>query len=71
MRCGSWTSGGCWDFRSGRSGLTRCSLSIATVRTATVLIVPHSSSPCLGRAVKKMIGGIEGWKDEGFDLVTS
>ena len=23
----------------------------------------------LGRKVKKMIGGIEGWKDEGFDLV--
>lgn len=23
----------------------------------------------LGRSVKKMIGGIEGWKDEGFDLV--
>ena len=23
----------------------------------------------LGRAVKKMIGGIEGWKDEGFALV--
>ena len=22
----------------------------------------------LGRRVKKMIGGIEGWKDEGFDL---
>jgi rhodanese-related sulfurtransferase len=22
----------------------------------------------LGRKVKKMIGGIEGWKDEGFDL---
>ena len=21
-------------------------------------------------SVKKMIGGIEGWKDEGFDLVT-
>jgi rhodanese-related sulfurtransferase len=25
----------------------------------------------LGRAVKKVIGGIEGWKDDGFDLVTS
>lgn len=25
----------------------------------------------LGRPVKKMIGGIEGWKDEGFDLTTS
>jgi len=24
----------------------------------------------LGRKVKKMIGGIEGWKDEGFDLST-
>ena len=22
----------------------------------------------LGRKVKKMIGGVEGWKDEGFDL---
>jgi rhodanese-related sulfurtransferase len=25
----------------------------------------------LGRPVKKMIGGIEGWKDEGFALITS
>jgi len=25
----------------------------------------------LGRKVKKMIGGIEGWKDEGFNLTTS
>ena len=25
----------------------------------------------LGRPVKKMIGGIEGWKDEGFALTTS
>jgi rhodanese-related sulfurtransferase len=25
----------------------------------------------LGRRVKKMIGGIEGWKDEGFDLVSA
>lgn len=25
----------------------------------------------LGRPVKKMIGGIEGWKDEGFALVTA
>jgi rhodanese-related sulfurtransferase len=25
----------------------------------------------LGRHVKKMIGGISGWKDEGFSLVTS
>jgi rhodanese-related sulfurtransferase len=24
----------------------------------------------LGRAVKKMIGGVEGWKDEGFSLTT-
>jgi rhodanese-related sulfurtransferase len=22
----------------------------------------------LGRPVKKMVGGVEGWKDEGFDL---
>ena len=25
----------------------------------------------LGRPVKKMVGGIEGWKDEGFSLVTN
>lgn len=25
----------------------------------------------LGRPVKKMIGGVEGWRDEGFALVTS
>ena len=25
----------------------------------------------LGHKVKKMIGGIAGWKDDGFDLVTS
>ena len=25
----------------------------------------------LGRPVKKMIGGVEGWIDEGFELVTS
>jgi len=25
----------------------------------------------LGRPVKEMIGGIEGWKDEGFDLATA
>jgi len=24
----------------------------------------------LGRRVKKMIGGVEGWKDEGFELAT-
>jgi rhodanese-related sulfurtransferase len=24
----------------------------------------------LGRPVKKMIGGVEGWKDEGFSLTT-
>lgn len=24
----------------------------------------------LGRPVKKMIGGVEGWKDEGFDFAT-
>ena len=39
---------------------------------------PHCNGACkaairlakLGRPVKEMIGGIEGWKDEGFDLVT-
>ncbi|HSP16000.1 MAG TPA: rhodanese-like domain-containing protein [Thermoanaerobaculia bacterium] len=25
----------------------------------------------LGRRVKKMIGGVEGWKDEGFSLIKS
>lgn len=25
----------------------------------------------LGRPFKKMIGGVEGWRDEGFDIVTS
>ncbi len=25
----------------------------------------------LGRSVKKMIGGIEGWKDEGFEIISS
>jgi rhodanese-related sulfurtransferase len=25
----------------------------------------------LGRPVKKMIGGVEGWRDEGFDLARS
>lgn len=25
----------------------------------------------LGRPVKKMIGGVEGWKDEGFDFATA
>src|SRR5215472_12939264 len=25
----------------------------------------------LGRPVKKMIGGVEGWKDEGFSLTTA
>ena len=25
----------------------------------------------LGRPVKKMIGGVEGWKDEGFELVSA
>lgn len=25
----------------------------------------------LGRSVKKMIGGIEGWKDEGYSLTTA
>jgi rhodanese-related sulfurtransferase len=30
-----------------------------------------ASLASLGRKVKKMIGGIAGWKDDGFDLVTS
>ena len=25
----------------------------------------------MGRKVKKMIGGVEGWKDEGFELATN
>ncbi|RLE18956.1 MAG: rhodanese-like domain-containing protein, partial [Actinobacteria bacterium] len=25
----------------------------------------------LARPFKKMIGGIEGWRDEGFDIVTT
>jgi len=25
----------------------------------------------LGRPFKKMIGGVEGWRDEGFDIVTT
>lgn len=39
---------------------------------------PHCNGACkaavrlarLGRPVKEMIGGIEGWRDEKFDLVT-
>jgi len=39
---------------------------------------PHCNGACkaavrlarLGRPVKEMIGGIEGWKDEGFELAT-
>ena len=38
---------------------------------------PHCNGACkaalrlaeLGRPVKEMIGGIEGWRDEGFDLI--
>ena len=48
----------------------------------TVFVVYCSGSHCngadkgaarlarLGRPVKKMIGGIKGWKDEGFELVS-
>jgi rhodanese-related sulfurtransferase len=49
--------------------------------TGTVFVVycagPHCNGAdkaarrlaLLGRPVKKMIGGVEGWKDEGFELV--
>jgi rhodanese-related sulfurtransferase len=50
--------------------------------TATLFVVYCSGPHCngadraalrlarLGRSVKKMIGGIEGWKDEGLGLET-
>ena len=55
-----------------------------TAYAADVLFVVYCSGPhcngadraafalaSLGRRVKKMIGGIAGWKDEGFDLQRS
>lgn len=56
--------------------------SLAPYPTDTVFVVycngPHCNGAdkgalklaLLGRPVKKMIGGIEGWIDEGFDLVS-
>ena len=46
----------------------RCSSSTAPARTATAPTRPPCAWPRSDRPVKKMIGGIEGWKDEGFDL---
>jgi rhodanese-related sulfurtransferase len=55
---------------------------LAEYDPATLFVVycagPHCNGACkaalrlagLGRSVKEMIGGVEGWKDEGFDLVT-
>ncbi len=57
--------------------------SLASYPDATVFVVYCAGPHCngadkaavrlsrLGRPVKKMIGGIEGWKDEGFGLVSS
>lgn len=56
--------------------------NLAEYPVDTVFVVYCAGSHCngadkaalrlarLGRPVKKMIGGVEGWKDEGFDLVT-
>lgn len=56
--------------------------NLATYPSDTVFVVYCAGPHCngadkaalrlsrLGRPVKKMIGGIEGWKDEGFELVT-
>lgn len=56
--------------------------NIAPYPTDTTFVVycagPHCNGAdkaamrlaALGRPVKKMIGGIEGWQDEGFDLAT-
>ena len=55
--------------------------SVAAYPADTLFVVYCSGPHCngadraaarlarLGRSVKKMIGGIEGWKDEGFTLV--
>ncbi len=57
--------------------------SLASYPDTTVFVVYCAGPHCngadkaavrlsrLGRPIKKMIGGIEGWKDEGFDLVSS
>jgi rhodanese-related sulfurtransferase len=56
--------------------------SVAGYPAATLFVVycdgPHCNGAdraalrlaTLGRPVKKMIGGVEGWKDEGFPLAT-
>ena len=57
--------------------------NLASYASETLFVVYCSGPHCngadkaavrlarLGRPVKKMIGGITGWKDEGFDLVES
>lgn len=57
--------------------------SIAEYQSDTLFVVYCSGPHCngadraalrlstLGRRVKKMIGGVEGWKDEGFQLIAS
>jgi rhodanese-related sulfurtransferase len=57
--------------------------ALAAYPAGTVFVVYCSGPHCngadraagriaeLGHAVKKMIGGIEGWKDEGFELTVS
>jgi rhodanese-related sulfurtransferase len=54
--------------------------NLARFRSGTLFVVYCNGPHCngadrgaanlarLGRKVKKMIGGVEGWKDEGFDL---
>jgi hypothetical protein len=56
---------GAVDLPYGR--LTERNLAEYSIDT---LFVVHCAGP-LRRPVKKMIGGIEGWKDEGFALVLS
>lgn len=63
---GKRSTSGIWP----RTPPTRSSSSTATDRTVTALIARRHAWR-LGRPVKKMIGGVEGWKDEGFRLVTA
>jgi rhodanese-related sulfurtransferase len=56
--------------------------TLAAILRETLLVVYCAGPHCngadraalrlahLGRPVKKMIGGVTGWKDEGFDLAT-
>jgi hypothetical protein len=46
-----------------------CSWFIVPVHIATLPKRQRSGLAKLGRPVKKMIGGITGWSDEGFSLV--